>query len=92
MTRIVKGDLIDHIAGRIPNFPKKEAAVVIDLLLSRIRDEVGVGHEVAIQGFGTFGPRLRAERMGRNPRSGEAILIPASTVMGFRPAKVKSPE
>lgn len=87
MKRIVKGDLIDHIAGRIPNFPKKEAAAVIDLLLTRITDEVGAGNEVAIKGFGTFGPRDRAERLGRNPATGAATMIPASTTMGFRPSK-----
>ena len=89
MTRIVKGDLIDHIAGSIPNFPKTEAAAVIDLLLTRISDEVAAGNDVAIKGFGIFEPRHRAERMGRNPATGAAITIPASTTMGFRAAKVK---
>lgn len=89
MNRIVKGDLIDHIAGTIPNFPKKDAAAVIDRLLSFISDEVAAGNEVAIKGFGSFKPRQWPERLGRNPATGAAITIPASTTMGFRAAKAK---
>jgi nucleoid DNA-binding protein len=89
LTRIVKGDLIDHIAAAMPGITRKDATAALDLILTRICDEVGAGNEVAIKGFGTFEARRRAERMGRNPRTGEAVLIAASTTMGFRAAKAR---
>ena len=89
MTRIVKGDLIDNLASSVSGLTKKDTATLLDTLFAGITSAVANGHEVAIKGFGTFGPRHRAERMGRNPRTGEEIPIPASTTMGFRAAKAK---
>lgn len=45
---------------------------------------------MVLQGFGTFAPRHRAARMGRNPATGEAIEIAASTTLGFKAAKRKA--
>ena len=90
MTRIVKGDLIDDLASSVAGLTKKDAAGLIDMLLSRITAAVGNGHEVAFKGFGTFRPSHRAERIGRNPRTGAELLIPASKSMAFRAAKAKA--
>lgn len=89
MSRIVKTDLISHLAGCIPGMTKSDAGVAIDLLLGRISEEVAAGNDVTINGFGTFGPRDRPARVGRNPKTGAAITIAASNSMGFRPSKTK---
>lgn len=51
------------------------------------KQQVSRGNKVAITGFGSFEPRLRAARNGRNPATGESIHIPSSTVPAFTAGK-----
>lgn len=61
-----------------------------DAALSVAFDAIGAalaaGDKVAIPGFGTFEPRQRAARTGRNPRSGEPLEVPAAIVPAFKAA------
>ena len=63
----------------------------MDNLMARvaaaITDTLARGESVAIAGFGTFTPRARAARQGRNPQTGEPIAIAASTVPTFKAGK-----
>ncbi len=59
----------------------------INGLFALIVAEVTAGRKATIPGFGTFFIRSRSERMGRNPRTGEALLIPAKNSLAFKPAK-----
>ncbi len=59
---------------------------VLDATLGSIRDELRNGGEVALKGFGTFKVVERAARAGRNPKTGEAIQIPASRGVKFTPS------
>lgn len=90
MTRLSKTDLVEQVENLPYSLSKSAAKVVVETILNRIADEVAAGNEVAIKGFGTFEPRHRAARLGRNPRTGGEVHIPASTVMGFRPSKTKA--
>ncbi|MEX0271394.1 HU family DNA-binding protein [Leptolyngbyaceae cyanobacterium UHCC 1019] len=56
---------------------------VLDALLAHIQAAIVRGDKVTLVGFGTFEPQHRKEREGRNPRTGEAITIPATTVPVF---------
>jgi DNA-binding protein HU-beta len=60
---------------------------VVDAVLDVITDELIKGEKVTIAGFGTFEVRERAERMGRNPQSGETMLIGASKNVKFKAGK-----
>lgn len=60
---------------------------VVDAVLDVITDELVKGEKVAIAGFGTFEVKERAERMGRNPQSGEAMLIASSKNVKFKAGK-----
>ena len=66
---------------------KTGADSVIDAVFSTITDTLARGESVAIAGFGTFNPRARAARQGRNPQTGESITIAASTVPTFKAGK-----
>ena len=66
---------------------KAQAERVVDTIFTAIVDEVSKGEEVSVAGFGVFEARKRAARMGRNPKTGEALKIPASRGPKFRPAK-----
>jgi DNA-binding protein HU-beta len=79
-----KGDLIEVVAKEA-NLTKKDAGAVIDAVLDAIRRNTKRG--VSLAGFGSFGVSKRKPRNGRNPRTGEAITIPASKTVRFRAGK-----
>ncbi len=56
-------------------------------MLDAIRDGLKRGEKVAISGFGTFATGRREARRGRNPRTGEAVQIAASSTVRFKPGK-----
>jgi len=63
-------------------------AIVADLF-AELKNEVSEGNDVLVSGFGTFKWKHRAERKGRNPSTGEEMLIKASDVMTFKASKKK---
>lgn len=77
-----KTELIDALAKRA-NLTKATAKDVVDGVLAEISDAVVRGEDVAIAGFGSFKTAQRSARAGRNPKTKEAIKIPASTSVRF---------
>lgn len=82
-----KAELIDEVAQRA-NMTKKDAAASVDAMLNSISQALADGDKVQLTGFGTFEVRHREERRGRNPQTGEEIIIPARTSAVFRPGKL----
>ncbi len=81
-----KTELIEALAGRT-KASKAEAARVVEVLFGAagiLAGELKRGRRVQITGFGTFLARRRAARLGRNPRTGKAMQIPAVTLPMFR--------
>ncbi len=66
---------------------KVSAERALNALLDEIFDSLKKGHRVTIGGFGTFVVSRRAERNGRNPRTGKTIKIPACRVPRFKPSR-----
>jgi len=83
---MTKPELVDQVAAKT-GMKKKDAAVAVDAVLETIQDTLNRKEQVSLVGFGTFDVRARGERMGRNPRTGEQITIPASMVCIFRPGR-----
>ena len=81
-----KDDLISKVASSI-GISKSEAAKSVDAVFSSITNSLKEGNEVRLVGFGTFLITNRAATIGRNPRTGESIQIPAKKVPKFRPGK-----
>jgi len=81
-----KGELIDAIAEKA-SVTKKEADLVLTAMIESIMDAVADNQKVTLVGFGTFEPRERQAREGRNPQTGNAIKIPATTVPAFSAGK-----
>lgn len=79
-----KMDLINKVAEDT-GLKKKDAEQAVNSVFSAIEDALAAGEKVQIIGFGTFETRTRSARSGRNPQTGEAISIPASTVPAFKP-------
>ncbi len=80
-----KQDLIDHVAETIDQ-GQKFSKDVVEAVLAGI-STLAAQDRLTLRGFGSFETRTRAARQGRNPRTGEAITIAASSVLAFRAAK-----
>lgn len=79
-----KGDLVSEVVKRTA-VDRPTAARVVDGVLAVVRDRVAKGERVSLSGFGTFERQRRNARTGRNPRTGEAVGIPARYQPVFRP-------
>ncbi|MBV8658081.1 MAG: HU family DNA-binding protein [Burkholderiales bacterium] len=77
-----KGELIDVIADKA-NLSKAAAGHALDAFIEAVVSGVAEGGSVTLVGFGTFKSAPRAAREGKNPRTGEKIKIPATTVPKF---------
>lgn len=66
---------------------KKDVEAVVGSLTDVVAEATSKGDAIQLIGFGTFNLKERAERQGRNPKTGEAITIPASRSVGFKPGK-----
>jgi DNA-binding protein HU-beta len=75
--------LVDALAERLGD--RRTAVAAVEGLLETIVDTVRSGDSVSLTGFGVFEGRARAARTARNPRTGEAVEVPATTVPAFRP-------
>lgn len=82
-----KQELIKSMAER-SGLTKKDSERALNVLLECIQEALSKGEKVQLVGFGTFEIKERAERKGRNPQTGEEILIPATVVPIFKAGKV----
>jgi DNA-binding protein HU-beta len=82
-----KGELVDAIAIKA-NVTKKEADAVLSATIDAIVEAVASGDKVTLVGFGSFEKRDRAQREGRNPKTGETMTIAATSVPGFSAGKL----
>ncbi|WP_353190922.1 HU family DNA-binding protein [Pandoraea pnomenusa] len=85
-THMNKQELIDAVAGAT-GASKAQTGETIDALLETVKKAVAKGDSVQLIGFGSFGSGKRAARTGRNPKTGEAIKIPAAKTVKFTAGK-----
>lgn len=81
-----KAELVEVVHGVVGD-TKTKAELVVETIIATITKELKKGGEVAISGLGTFVSKNRAARMARNPKTGEAVSVPAVTVPKFKAAK-----
>ena len=81
-----KQSLIDAVHEAIGG-TKASAEMAVDVLIENVTKSLKKGDEVSIAGLGIFSAKTRAARTARNPRTGEAVQVPAMKVPKFRPAK-----
>lgn len=81
-----KSELIDAVAAAA-GLSKTSAGRVVNAVMEAITKALKKKDDVVLVGFGAFSVRKRAARSGRNPRTGEAIAIPAANVPTFRAGK-----
>lgn len=81
-----KSNLIENVAAAA-GIKKKEAELAVNAVFASLQTALSEGDKVQIAGFGTFKVKERNERTGKNPRTGAAIVIPASKTPAFVAAK-----
>jgi len=81
-----KADIIEGIRTK-SNLSRRQATVVVDTLFDTMMETLGQGDYVLLSHFGTFFPKERAARDGRDPRTKERIHVPASKTVAFRPSR-----
>ncbi|SOZ12061.1 HU family DNA-binding protein [Cupriavidus taiwanensis] len=79
-----KTDLIAHIANEA-KLNKSEAERALNAVIDGVTKTLAAGGTVAITGFGAFAVTNRAARVSRNPKTGEAVQVPASRAPKFKP-------
>jgi len=83
---MTKVELIAAVAEKA-GFTKKDSKEFLNAFIDVVKDEVVAGGEVALSGFGTFTIVEKAARNGVNPKTGEALVIPAKKAPKFKVSK-----
>lgn len=83
---MTKKDLIEIVAKKA-NLTNKASRDSVQTTLNTIRDSLKRGEKVVLTGFGTFSVRSRQQRVGRNPKTGQAITLSARKAPGFTAGK-----
>ena len=74
---MTKSELIERFAKHYPHLVTKDAEVVVQTILDAVCNSLSNGQRVEIRGFGSFDLNYHPPRIGRNPKSGEAVKVPA---------------
>ncbi|PVY63282.1 integration host factor subunit beta [Paracidovorax citrulli] len=84
---MTRSDLVEELAARFGQLTQRDAEAAVKTILDAVGDALVRGHRIEVRGFGSFSVNRRPPRMGRNPRSGEAVHIPEKRVPHFKPGK-----
>ncbi|MFY9328148.1 MAG: integration host factor subunit beta [Georgfuchsia sp.] len=84
---MTKSELIAKLAARYPQLVAKDADFAVNVILDALTDSLAQGGRIEIRGFGSFSLNYRPPRLGRNPKSGEKVQVPAKYVPHFKPGK-----
>lgn len=84
---MTKSELIAKLAARHPQLVAKDAELAVKMVLDAMSKALAEGDRIEIRGFGSFGLNYRPPRVGRNPKSGEKVLVPEKNVPHFKAGK-----
>ncbi len=84
---MTKADIVEQIYEQV-GFSKKESAELVEKVFDAIKSTLASGEKVKIAGFGNFVVRGKNSRKGRNPQTGQEILLEARKVLTFKPSLV----
>lgn len=70
------------------NIPKKKCVCIVDSIFDIMKEELANGNDVMISGFGKWSVKSKKERRGRNPQTGEDMVIDARKIITFRGSHV----
>ena len=83
---MTKADLVEEVA-KVTELTRKDSEVIVDTLFDSVIKALKTGDKLEVRGFGSFRVRQRNARVGRNPKTGEKVEVPAKRVPYFKPSK-----
>ena len=83
---MTKADLVEEVA-KVTELTRKDSEVIVDTLFESVIKALRAGDKLEVRGFGSFRVRQRNARVGRNPKTGEKVEVPAKRVPYFKPSK-----
>ncbi|CAH1204055.1 integration host factor subunit beta [Candidatus Nitrotoga sp. BS] len=84
---MTRSDLIAKLAERYPQLLAKDADLAVKVILDAMAGTLARGGRIEIRGFGSFALNYRPPRIGRNPKSGDKVQVPAKYVPHFKAGK-----
>lgn len=84
---MTRSDLVESLAAQFAQLGQRDAELAVKAILEAMSDALIQGQRIEIRGFGSFSVNNRLPRIGRNPRSGESVVIPEKRVPHFKPGK-----
>jgi integration host factor subunit alpha len=82
---MTKADIVEKVQAGV-GMTKKESSEMVEAVFSIMKSTFESGEKLKISGFGCFEVKQKADRRGRNPQTGETIIIEARRILGFRPS------
>ena len=83
---MTKADLVEEVS-KVTELTRKDSEVIVDTLFESVIKALKTGDKLEVRGFGSFRVRQRNARVGRNPKTGEKVEVPAKRVPYFKPSK-----
>lgn len=83
---MTKAELIEEVS-RVVEMTRKDSEVIVEAIFDSIVRALHTGDKIEIRGFGSFRTRERQGRVGRNPKTGERVEVPAKRIPYFKPSK-----
>ncbi|WP_042250772.1 HU family DNA-binding protein [Paracoccus sp. PAMC 22219] len=84
---MIRSELLAKLRQAHPHLPSYAVETALDTILDEIAETLSRGHRVELRGFGSFSSKVRIARLGRNPRTGEAVKVPPKRHMHFRASR-----
>lgn len=84
---MTKSELIACLAERYPQLLLKDADFAVNVILEAMSNALLAGQRIEIRGFGSFSLNCRPPRIGRNPKSGDKVMVPEKRAPYFKPGK-----
>ena len=84
---MIKSELVQQIAEDYPDLYQRDVERIVSTVFEEITEALARGDRVELRGFGAFSVKIRDARIGRNPRTGEAVEVPEKTVPFFKAGK-----
>jgi integration host factor subunit beta len=85
---LIRSELIQKIADENPNLFQRDVERIVNTIFEEITDALANGDRVELRGFGAFSVKTRDARVGRNPRTGEAVSVDKKKVPFFKTGKL----
>jgi integration host factor subunit beta len=82
-----RSDLVPLLAQRFAHLTHDDVELAVDAILGAMNEALARGHRIEVRGFGSFTVVHRAARVGRNPRTGDPVLVPQRRVPMFKVGK-----